>query len=384
MRTTDIERNSKSALPAQAGIQIYNPIKAGPRRSPGWHILFLYAAFSLTACSNLDQSRVALLRPSQDGAPVVQYGAGVGFGSGGVHTVLSGETIYAIARQYGVAPNDVIAVNDLVVPYHLQPGMRVQLPPPNAYRVKRGDSLALIAKTFSVAQTDLIAVNKLRAPYRLIVGQKLQLPRVENIPNNMAFTVEPAAPLMAVPNAQVQVQTLPPVVETKPMIEGPGVQVASIGSGMMVVPREKPTFTPASVPDAIPVSWPLARDSGRAFFKPVNGQVISNFGRKNDGRVNEGVNIAAPKGTPVRAARDGEVVYVGNAVEGYGNLILMKHDGGYITTYAHMDRTLVKDRARVKRGQVIGTVGSTGNVDRAQLHFEIRKNRKSIDPRGLI
>lgn len=348
-------------------------------------VLMAGAALSLGACSNLEKSRVALLGPAQDGAPVVQYGAGAGFGSGGVHTVSSGETVYAIARQYSVSPDDVIAVNDLIAPYQLRPGMRVQLPPPIAYQVKMGDSLALIAKMFSVPETNLIAANKLRAPYRLMVGQKLYLPRINGAPDDLSFTVATAEPLAAVPSAVVHTETLPPVVETKPMIGEPTTQVASLGSGMMVIPREKPAFTRASVPvEATPVSWPPARDSGRAFFKPVNGQVLSNFGRKNDGRVNEGINIAAPKGTPVRAARDGEVVYVGNAVEGYGNLILMKHDGGYITTYAHMDKTLVADRARVKRGQVIGTVGSTGNVDRAQLHFEIRKNRKSIDPKGLI
>ena len=120
------------------------------------------------------------------------------------------------------------------------------------------------------------------------------------------------------------------------------------------------------------------------FLKPVNGKIISNYGDKADGQHNDGINIQAMKGDPVRAAENGQVVYVGNEIEGYGNMILLRHKDQYMTAYAHMAKTLVKKGDTIRRGQTIGTVGSTGFVDKPQLHFEIRKGKKAIDPSGLI
>ena len=179
----------------------------------------------------------------------------------------------------------------------------------------------------------------------------------------------------------VHQEQLAPIVEREPV--QPTVQVASLGSGMMVVPRTKPVLTPVSTHNEM-VAWPPMEETGRPFLKPLQGRVLSSYGGKSDGRYNEGVNIAAKAGSPVRAARDGKVAYIGNAVEGYGNFILIKHGDEYITAYAHLGKALVKEGTVVKRGQVIGTVGTTGNVDRAQLHFEIRKGRKSIDPVSMI
>ena len=112
----------------------------------------------------------------------------------------------------------------------------------------------------------------------------------------------------------------------------------------------------------------------------MNGKLISGFGPKPDGLHNDGLNIAAPKGTPVVAADSGVVAYAGNELRGFGNLLLLKHSDGWITAYAHLDKIEVERGAAVKRGQVIARVGQTGGVSTPQLHFELRKGSQAVDP----
>jgi len=116
------------------------------------------------------------------------------------------------------------------------------------------------------------------------------------------------------------------------------------------------------------------------FMRPVSGRVISSFGPKDGGLHNDGINIKAARGTPVRAAENGVVVYAGDDLEGYGNLILVRHQGNKMTAYAHLDKMLAQKGATVQRGESIGTVGSTGAVDTPQLHFEIREGSTPLNP----
>jgi murein DD-endopeptidase MepM/ murein hydrolase activator NlpD len=120
------------------------------------------------------------------------------------------------------------------------------------------------------------------------------------------------------------------------------------------------------------------------FAWPVEGQVVSPFGSTGDGKRNDGINIAAELGQPIRAAAAGTVTYAGNELKSYGNLILITHANGYVTAYAHAQSIAVTRGDRVGQGQVIGTAGTTGGVDRPQLHFEIRHGVKPIDPRLLL
>ncbi|MDH5189240.1 MAG: M23 family metallopeptidase, partial [Rhodospirillaceae bacterium] len=120
--------------------------------------------------------------------------------------------------------------------------------------------------------------------------------------------------------------------------------------------------------------------SGQGFLWPVKGKVISEFGPKAKGLQNDGINIAAPKGTVVRAAQNGVVAYAGNELRGFGNLLLVKHSGGWITAYAHNDSLLVKKGDKISKGQNIAHIGSTGSVSTPQLHFELRKGRQAVDP----
>jgi murein DD-endopeptidase MepM/ murein hydrolase activator NlpD len=126
-----------------------------------------------------------------------------------------------------------------------------------------------------------------------------------------------------------------------------------------------------------------ARSSG-TFSWPVRGRILAGFGAGPDGTHNDGINIAAPRGSPVQAVDGGVVAYAGNELRGYGNLILIKHPDGWISAYAHCDLILVKRGQKVARGQVIARVGSTGNVNAPQLHFELRRGDKPVDPRAYL
>ena len=116
------------------------------------------------------------------------------------------------------------------------------------------------------------------------------------------------------------------------------------------------------------------------FRWPVRGRVINGFGPKTAGAQNDGINVAVPEGTPVKAADDGVVAYAGNELKSYGNLVLIRHSNGYVTAYAHASEIMVKRDEPIKRGQVIAKSGQTGNVTAPQLHFEIRKGSSPVDP----
>ena len=117
-----------------------------------------------------------------------------------------------------------------------------------------------------------------------------------------------------------------------------------------------------------------------SFRWPVRGRIIAGFGPKPNGLQNDGINLAVPEGTPIKAAEDGVVAYAGNELKGYGNLVLVRHANGFVTAYAHASEILVKRGDTVKRGQVIAKSGQTGNVTSPQLHFEIRKGSTPVDP----
>ena len=119
--------------------------------------------------------------------------------------------------------------------------------------------------------------------------------------------------------------------------------------------------------------------AGRMLW-PVRGVVVSDYGPKPGGLQNDGINIAAPRGTAFRAAESGVVIYAGNELRGFGNLLLLRHEGGYVTAYAHADELAVRRGDQVRKGQTIGRVGSSGNVTGPQLHFEVRRGTQAVNP----
>jgi murein DD-endopeptidase MepM/ murein hydrolase activator NlpD len=116
---------------------------------------------------------------------------------------------------------------------------------------------------------------------------------------------------------------------------------------------------------------------------PVQGKYVDFF-EEEERRRHQGIDIACPLGTPIKAAGTGKVIYSGNTIRGYGNLIILRHSEEYVTVYAHNQRNLVEEGDRVEKGQVIGTIGRTGNASGPHLHFEIRKNNKAVDPLGFL
>ncbi|GAA0542626.1 murein DD-endopeptidase MepM/ murein hydrolase activator NlpD [Rhizomicrobium palustre] len=139
-----------------------------------------------------------------------------------------------------------------------------------------------------------------------------------------------------------------------------------------------PQSRPAWYQQQRPSNPPAQADAN--FLWPVKGRVITDFGSRQGGERNDGINIEAAAGTPIYAAGDGTVSYSGNELRNYGNLMLVRHDNGYVTAYAHADYFVVNKGDRVTRGQMIGIVGQTGDVSRPQLHFELRKGSRGETP----
>lgn len=278
------------------------------------------------------------------------------------HVARSGDTVYSISRQYGVPIRSIIAVNDLRAPYFLIAGQNVKIPVPRLHTVKSGDTIYGISQQYDVGVKELVRLNGIQAPYRILVGQELTLPVPDEPARTAAVTTQPVRPF------------------PQPAVSPPA---AAPATGR---PRPLPTKPSAQAPvetAAVPVYIPPPKRSGR-FVLPVRGKIISSFGPKQRGLHNDGINIAAPRGAPVRAAENGIVVYSGNELAGFGNMVLLRHADGYMTAYGHNERLLVKKGQKISRGEVIGRVGSTGNVSTPQLHFEIRKGKNAVDPTRFL
>ncbi|MCB9989415.1 MAG: peptidoglycan DD-metalloendopeptidase family protein [Rhodospirillales bacterium] len=293
-------------------------------------------------------------------APYTHYGLRGGADSAGAHIVESGDTIWNISQRYRLSMQDVIYVNKLRPPYALAVGQWLKLPPPTTYTVRPGDSLYSISRTFNVSVTEVARQNHLQSPYTIQTGQVLRMP---SLAARQAAAPRPSGPASR------------PGAVTREALDDQGKSVVTPAAKPSVVtPQTKKTVLKAVKTSAPP------RSSSK-FEWPIKGPILSSYGPKKDGLHNDGINIKAPKGAPVRAAENGVVVYAGRELEGYGNLVLVRHADRWMTAYAHMDRVLIKRGQEVKRGQSIGTVGSSGNVDAPQLHFEVRRGTEALNPR---
>ena len=282
----------------------------------------------------------------------------VAFIGAGAVIVGRGDTVYGLARRHRVSVRAIIEANALVPPYHLNVGQRVVLLRRPNHLVKRGDTLYAVARQYGVVAYDVARLNDLKPPYTIHVGQSLVLPdagRLRTVPvsRNAEGVTSPSS------NG---------VLTTTPTRSGQS-------------PKSETTAAPPASPMLVPRP-PAA--TGKGFQWPVRGRVVSGFGAKAKGLRNDGINIAAKRGSLVRAAENGVVAYAGNELRGFGNLLLLKHSGGWVTAYAHNDKLLVKRGQKIKKGQNIATVGSTGNVRTPQLHFELRKGRRARDPKKYL
>ena len=265
----------------------------------------------------------------------------------GIIKVREGDTLYEIATRFKVTPQSIIEENELASPYRLSQGQVLKIIPPRTHTVRHGDSVYVVSQRYAVSQYQLAKLNNLSPPFKLEVGTRLQLP------NSLDFSVLDSG--------------LP----------------GGLSSTSVVQPKPVPSKTKTvAVPRKQFVAPRL--DATNGFTWPVKGEIILEFGPSQRGIHNDGVNISAKKGSVVGAAAKGRVAFVGNNIKSFGKLVLIKHDGGIITAYAHLGNIAVREGEVVNAGQAIGTIGKSGRVTTPQLHFEIRKSRQPIDPRSVI
>jgi len=253
----------------------------------------------------------------------------------------------------------------------------------NTYKVNKGDTMFLIAYLSGMDVKELAALNNMSEPYSLSVGQTLK------ISNCTTKTITTTVPVKENVNTAAATPTEPAVTYT------PGANGTQIGSdGSIIGPIKSGAGVPSATP-SVPVATqttsqpanvnttadnanvvaPIA--SNVAWQWPTSGNVIQGFSNSDGG--NKGIDISGSRGQAVKAAASGRVVYAGNALRGYGNLIIIKHNDDFLSAYAHNDKILVSDQQEVKAGQEIAKMGSSG-TNNVKLHFEIRYKGKSVDP----
>ncbi len=311
---------------------------------------------------------VAVPPPAQSGAWTWDGGKPV--------TVGYGETADQIARKHGVPVNALLSTNGIASASAIRPGQRLVIPRyvtasaahasapaqqrvaayENAHTVAPGESLMSISRHYGVTLTALTHANNIQPATRITVGDRL------TIPGGRPAVARPPQIQAAVPQL-AQPRTIP------------SDQVATMPAQNARIATQEPEKTESVVQSAEPAG------NMQTFRWPVKGRVIAGFGPKaNGGGQNDGINLAVPEGTPVKAADDGVVAYAGNELKGYGNLVLIRHANGFVSAYAHASEIMVKRGDSIKRGQVIANAGQTGNVTSPQLHFEIRKGSTPVDP----
>ena len=308
-------------------------------------------------------------------------------------TVGPGETIETISHRYGVPVAAIMEANSISQPGGIRPGQHLVIPR------RRGPGPVAAA---AAPPTRMAAAGAMPSPAP--VGP----PRTALAPGSGVHVVAPGETLHSIARhygksvlvlAKANNMAPDSMVRVGSRITIPGGASAPVAAAPAAAPppaaRNEPpvgSMAAAESPHSARLAAPVAPDAadngakaegpvGAAGFRwPVRGRVIAGFGPKPNGLQNDGINLAVPEGTPVKAADDGVVAYAGNELKGYGNLVLVRHSNGFVTAYAHASEIMVKRGDNVKRGQVIAKSGQTGSVTSPQLHFEIRKGATPVDP----
>lgn len=319
---------------------------------------------------------------------------------GAMIIVGTSDTMDSISQRYGVPANTIMKANGLPTPRALQPGQSLFIPKPSApavpvasapptrpasapasvyaaagaasvHVVNPGETLHSIARSNQIPVGKLASANHLPVTAQLRIGTKLTIPGARTAAATpQAAPVAVAAP--AAPVAPLRMTQIAAVQPAKPgSMPAPAAETAHVAK--VTSPEVEEAAKPADATGGLP-----------SFRWPVRGRVIAGYGAKTSGKQNDGINVAVPEGTPVKAAEDGEVTYAGSELKGYGNLVLVKHANGYVTAYAHASELLVKRGEKIKRGQIIAKSGQTGEVASPQLHFEIRKGSSPVDPTQFL
>ncbi|HTH16496.1 MAG TPA: LysM peptidoglycan-binding domain-containing M23 family metallopeptidase [Magnetospirillum sp.] len=329
------------------------------------------------------------------GAPVTRGPAAMA-GCGPTVTTYSGDTVYSIARRCNVSVRELIEANRLQAPYQINGGMVLRIPGGSGeYVVQRGDTLLIVARRLGVDFQALARTNGKSAPYTIFVGEKLRVPGSYGAATQTAQAVQPGSSLAGSPLVIASPNAAPGIKAPAKPYSATTSRPAEAASPPEPDNHVLTSVPPPAPPPAVPVAAPAQQQAslpppappplaGRGFIWPVKGEMVNEFGPMAKGQHNDGVNIVAPRGTPVKAAENGVVAYVGNELKGFGNLLLIKHADGWMTAYAHNDQLMVRKGEQVRKGQQIATVGSSGNVNQPQLHFEIRRGTEAVNPADYI
>ncbi len=286
-----------------------------------------------------------------------------GLQAGETITVKGSENVYVIAREHNVSMREIIVLNDLKPPFTIRPGQSLILPAGGSGF--SGDSMpAPVSSPLPpVERADVAPIMPSSVTAQSLAPIELPPPVPQPKPQQAAV----AAPV--------------PLTEPVRDLNRPALPQKQVGT---TVASAAPVPAPAPAPLASSESVAAADASVVSMSWPVQGPILSPFGAKGAGVSNDGIDIGAPKGEPVGAAAPGTVVYAGNEMKGFGNLVLIRHQDDWVTAYAHLDRVMVKKDSVVAQGDMIGTVGKTGNAQTPRLHFEVRHGEKPVDPAGVI
>lgn len=302
-----------------------------PRSSPA--LLAALSPIVLAAHGPSDRSAVPLMEraPVRTAQQVVPHAQAV---TPAIHVVTPGETLRGVGNRSGAGSEAIAKANGLAPPYLIRPGQKLVIPGGRYHLVAEGETGIAIAAAYGLAWRRIIDLNGLAEPYMLRSGQRLLLPDEAPRP---ASTVEERAAAFRIDIGDVPTDAQPALAKGK---------IAPAG-----------TF-----------AW------------PASGRILSRFGPGASGSRNNGIDIAVPTGTPIRAAAEGVVAYAGDKLGMFGGLVLINHGGGWVSAYGHASRVDVVRGQKVSRRQIIGLSGDTGYASRPKLHFELRKDRVPVNP----
>ena len=305
-------------------------------------------------------------------------------------SVTEGDSVNGIALRHGVAARAIIALNGLSRPYWLLVGQRLRLPLPAVSDARRGEppveeaprpawdnAGVLTTEIAAPAHAVHVTAVETTTPSREVRMTEIETAAPIREQSEAPATMVPADP----PRVHEELAPEPPTVQEEPVPEPPASPARRVARAKSTQSSPSSLSALARLADATEVPLPPTRNT---FLWPLEGSVISRFGSKPGGMHNDGINIAVPLGSEVRAAQNGVVAYAGNELRGYGNLVLIRHEGGWMTAYAHNDALLVGKGEVVRRGQVISRSGKSGRVSRPQAHFEIRRDGEPQDPLRLL
>jgi murein DD-endopeptidase MepM/ murein hydrolase activator NlpD len=315
--------------------------------------------------------------------------------------VQQGETLYSIAKKNDVPLRDLIDTNNLEPPYALKAGSSIKIPFPNYHESREGETLYSISRMYDMKVNDVIALNNLKFPYPIYPGDKIKIVKDKNkkTEKNPQLALESKAKKEN--NIKSSEEKAKEIVEKKNSkeIEKYGFKPSEVRALEFKKKNDSSRtaqniINPAKneiVETKLSINKPIDKDSIKKianktnrFSWPVRGEVISKFGPKSAGLYNDGINIKASDGQAVSSSEDGIVAYVGSELKGYGNLVIVKHSGGWISAYAHLKNSAVAIGQKISKGQKIGNVGNSGKVKFPQLYFGLRKGRDAVNPENYL